>query len=191
MSNILAFGPLAGSALGVVLVAALVAMSGMIRYIGNNRAAGGREAVVGQGLDRGRPDRAEGRGWLPARRPRGGLHFFFLFQYRLAYPVAGDHAAGAGSAMRSPVTAHRWRPTRPWPPIRRTSTSRTPAAFLEHGGRMAAAQDPARGRLRHQPSSSSWSSPATTPSPLSLTGPRKAFGADGRGHRRARRPSPW
>ena len=39
MSNLVAFGPLVGSALFVVLAAAFVAASGMVRYIGNNRVA--------------------------------------------------------------------------------------------------------------------------------------------------------
>ena len=39
MSNLLALGPLVGSALFVVLAAVFVAASGMVRYIGNNRVA--------------------------------------------------------------------------------------------------------------------------------------------------------
>jgi uncharacterized membrane protein YqiK len=83
MSNLLAFGPLVGSALFVVLAAAFVAASGMVRYIGNNRVAvveklWSRRGSIAGGLIALK----EEAGFQPDVL-RGGLHFFFPFQYRL------------------------------------------------------------------------------------------------------------
>ncbi|WP_029915533.1 SPFH domain-containing protein [Caulobacter sp. UNC358MFTsu5.1] len=84
MSNVLALGPLVGSALFVVLaLAAFVALSGMIRYIGNNRVAvveklWSRRGSIAGGLIALK----EEAGFQPDVL-RGGLHFFFPFQYRL------------------------------------------------------------------------------------------------------------
>ncbi|MBO9557363.1 MAG: flotillin family protein [Caulobacter sp.] len=83
MSNVLALGPLVGSALFVVLAAAFVALSGMIRYIGNNRVAvveklWSRRGSIAGGLIALK----EEAGFQPDVL-RGGLHFFFPFQYRL------------------------------------------------------------------------------------------------------------
>lgn len=83
MSNILAFGPLAGSALGVVLVVALVAVSGMIRYIGNNRVAVVEKLWSGKGSIAGGLIALKGEAGFQPDVLRGGLHFFFPFQYRL------------------------------------------------------------------------------------------------------------
>ena len=83
MSNLLAFGPLVGSTLFVVLAAAFVASSGMVRYIGNNRVAvveklWSRRGSIAGGLIALK----EEAGYQPDVL-RGGLHFFFPFQYRL------------------------------------------------------------------------------------------------------------
>jgi uncharacterized membrane protein YqiK len=83
MSNLLAFGPLVGSALFVVLAAAFVAASGMVRYIGNTRVAvveklWSRRGSIAGGLIALK----EEAGFQPDVL-RGGLHFFFPFQYRL------------------------------------------------------------------------------------------------------------
>ncbi|HWW27091.1 MAG TPA: SPFH domain-containing protein, partial [Caulobacter sp.] len=83
MSNLLALGPLVGSALFVVLAAVFVAVSGMVRYIGNNRVAvveklWSRRGSIAGGLIALK----EEAGFQPDVL-RGGLHFFFPFQYRL------------------------------------------------------------------------------------------------------------
>ncbi|TCS13135.1 SPFH domain-containing protein [Caulobacter sp. BK020] len=83
MSNLLALGPLVGSALFVVLAAVFVAASGMVRYIGNNRVAvveklWSRRGSIAGGLIALK----EEAGFQPDVL-RGGLHFFFPFQYRL------------------------------------------------------------------------------------------------------------
>ena len=83
MSNILAFGPLAGSALAVVLVAALIAVSGMIRYIGNNRVAVVEKLWSTKGSIAGGLIALKGEAGFQPDVLRGGLHFFFPFQYRL------------------------------------------------------------------------------------------------------------
>lgn len=83
MSNILAFGPVAGSALGVVLVAVLVGVSGMIRYIGNNRVAVVEKLWSGKGSIAGGLIALKGEAGFQPDVLRGGLHFFFPFQYRL------------------------------------------------------------------------------------------------------------
>ncbi|WP_297509825.1 SPFH domain-containing protein [uncultured Caulobacter sp.] len=83
MSNILAFGPVAGSALAVVLIAALIAVSGMIRYIGNNRVAVVEKLWSGKGSIAGGLIALKGEAGFQPDVLRGGLHFFFPFQYRL------------------------------------------------------------------------------------------------------------
>lgn len=83
MSNILAFGPLVGSALVVVLIAAVVAASGMIRYIGNNRVAVVEKLWSGKGSIASGLIALKGEAGFQPDVLRGGLHFFFPFQYRL------------------------------------------------------------------------------------------------------------
>ncbi len=83
MSNFMAFGPLVGSALVVVFVAAIVAVSGMIRYIGNNRVAVVEKLWSGKGSIAGGLIALKGEAGFQPDVLRGGLHFFFPFQYRL------------------------------------------------------------------------------------------------------------
>src|SRR3569623_893002 len=83
MISLGALGPLVGSALFVVLVAALIRASGMIRYIGNNRVAVVEKLWSGKGSVRGGIIALRGEAGFQPDVLRGGMHFFFPFQYRL------------------------------------------------------------------------------------------------------------
>ena len=84
MSNVLALGPLVGSALFVVLaLAAFVALSGMVRYIGNNRVAVVEKLWSRRGSIAGGLIALKEEAGFQPEILRGGLHFFFPFQYRL------------------------------------------------------------------------------------------------------------
>jgi len=83
MSNVLAFGPLAGSALFVVVLIVFVFTSGMIRYIGNNRVAVVEKLWSGKGSIAGGLIALKGEAGFQPDVLRGGLHFFFPFQFRL------------------------------------------------------------------------------------------------------------
>ena len=83
MSSLGAFGPVIGSALVVVLAAALVRASGMVRYIGNNRVAIVEKLWSLRGSIQGGLIALKGEAGFEPDVLRGGLHFFFPFQYRL------------------------------------------------------------------------------------------------------------
>ena len=83
MTSILAYGPIVGSALIVVLAAALIRASGMIRYIGNNRVAVVEKLWSGRGSIVGGLIALKGEAGYQPDVLRGGLHFFMPFQYRL------------------------------------------------------------------------------------------------------------
>jgi uncharacterized membrane protein YqiK len=76
------FGPLAGSALVVVLVV-LIWASGIIRYIGNNRIAVVEKLWSFKGSIHGGLIAMQGEAGFQPEVLRGGLHFFVPFQYRL------------------------------------------------------------------------------------------------------------
>jgi uncharacterized membrane protein YqiK len=122
MSSSMTFGPVLGSALVVVLcVAALTALallSGAIRYIGNNRIAVVEKLWSNRGSIKGGLIALHGEAGFQPDIMRGGLHFFFPFQYRLhiqplvtipqgrigyvfardGVPLAADQALGANPA---------------------------------------------------------------------------------------------
>lgn len=79
----MAFGPLVGSALFVVLAIAFVAVSGMVRYIGNNRVAVVEKLWSRRGSIAGGLIALKEEAGFQPEILRGGLHFFFPFQYRL------------------------------------------------------------------------------------------------------------
>lgn len=83
MISLGALGPVIGSALFVVLAAALIRASGLIRYIGNNRVAVVEKLWSGKGSVRGGIIAMHGEAGFQPEVLRGGLHFFFPFQYRL------------------------------------------------------------------------------------------------------------
>ena len=118
MSSLGAFGPVIGSALVVVLAAAIVRASGMVRYIGNNRVAVVEKLWSLRGSIQGGLIALGGEAGFEPDVLRGGLHFFFPFQYRLhiqplvtipqgrigyifardGHPLAADQALAANPA---------------------------------------------------------------------------------------------
>jgi len=83
MTSLVAFGPVLGSALVVALAAALIRASGMIRYIGNNRVAVVEKLWSGRGSVKSGLIALKGEAGYQPDVLRGGVHFFFPFQYRL------------------------------------------------------------------------------------------------------------
>jgi len=79
------FGPdLAGLAIAALLVFALIGyFSGSVRYIPNNRIAVVEKLWSGKGSIRGGLIALKGEAGFQPDTLRGGLHFFFPFQYRL------------------------------------------------------------------------------------------------------------
>jgi uncharacterized membrane protein YqiK len=77
------FGPVLGAALFVVLVVGLVLVSGMIRYIGNNRIAVVERLWSLKGSIAGGLIALKGEAGFQPEVLRGGVHFFVPFQYRL------------------------------------------------------------------------------------------------------------
>jgi uncharacterized membrane protein YqiK len=83
MTSLLAPEPLVGSALALALLAALILVSGMIRYIGNNRVAVVEKLWSTRGSIQGGLIALKGEAGYQPDVLRGGLHFFMPFQYRL------------------------------------------------------------------------------------------------------------
>jgi uncharacterized membrane protein YqiK len=83
MTSLSAFGPYIGSALAVVLAVVLVRLSGIVRYIGNNRIAIVEKLWSGRGSIRSGLIALRGEAGFQPEVLRGGLHFFVPFQYRL------------------------------------------------------------------------------------------------------------
>jgi uncharacterized membrane protein YqiK len=83
MTSLSALGPVIGSALLLVLAAVLVRLSGMIRYIGNNRVAVVEKLWSGKGSIKGGIIALHGEAGFQPDVLRGGLHLFMPFQYRL------------------------------------------------------------------------------------------------------------
>ena len=83
MSSFDALGPILGSALAVVILAALIRVSGAIRYIGNTRVAIVERLWSPKGSLKGGLIALAGEAGFQPDVLRGGLHLFFPFQYRL------------------------------------------------------------------------------------------------------------
>jgi uncharacterized membrane protein YqiK len=83
MTSLPALEPIIGSALFVVLTAVLIRLSGMIRYIGNNRVAVVEKLWSPKGSIKGGIIALRGEAGFQPDVLRGGLHFFFPFQFRL------------------------------------------------------------------------------------------------------------
>jgi uncharacterized membrane protein YqiK len=83
MTSLYALGPYIGSAAAVILAAILVRVSGLIRYIGNNRIAIVEKLWSGRGSIRSGIIALQGEAGFQPEVLRGGLHFFVPFQYRL------------------------------------------------------------------------------------------------------------
>ncbi len=83
MSSFDALGPILGSALAVVILAALIRVSGAIRYIGNTRVAIVERLWSPKGSLKGGLIALGGEAGFQPDVLRGGLHLFFPFQYRL------------------------------------------------------------------------------------------------------------
>src|ERR1700761_9857623 len=71
------------AALALALLAALVRLSGVVRYIGNNRIAIVEKLWSGKGSIRSGLIALKGEAGFQPEVLRGGLHFFVPFQYRL------------------------------------------------------------------------------------------------------------
>lgn len=74
---------LAGGGIGAVAVLALVYLSGVIRYVGNNRVAVVEKLWSGRGSVEGGFIALAGEAGFQPEVLRGGFHFFFPFQYRV------------------------------------------------------------------------------------------------------------
>ena len=83
MSSFDAYGPVLGAALFVVLAAGLIRLSGMIRYIANNRVAVIEKLWSGKGSVKSGLIALHGEAGYQPEVLRGGMHVFFPFQYRL------------------------------------------------------------------------------------------------------------
>jgi len=83
MTSLNALGPYIGSALAVVVAVVLVRLSGLVRYIGNNRIAIVEKLWSGRGSIRSGLIALRGEAGFQPEVLRGGLHFFVPFQYRL------------------------------------------------------------------------------------------------------------
>ena len=83
MHSSMAFGPLAGSALFVVLAALITWLSGMFRYIGNNRVAVVEKLWSAKGSIKSGLIALHGEAGFQPDVLRGGAHLFMPFQYRL------------------------------------------------------------------------------------------------------------
>ena len=83
MSNLLEAAPLVGSLVLIVLALILVFGSGMIRYVGNSRVAVVEKLWSGKGSIRSGIIALNGEAGFQPDVLRGGIHFFFPFQYRL------------------------------------------------------------------------------------------------------------
>jgi uncharacterized membrane protein YqiK len=87
MNPLMAFGPLVGSALlvvlGLIVLAALAIVTGTVRYIGNNRVAVVEKLWSGKGSIRGGLIALNGEAGFQPAVLRGGVHFFVPLQYRL------------------------------------------------------------------------------------------------------------
>lgn len=75
--------PLAASGLGVLALVLLLAVSGMIRYVGNNHAAIVEKLWSGRGSITGGLIALKGEAGFQPTVLRGGFHFFVPFQYKL------------------------------------------------------------------------------------------------------------
>ncbi len=75
--------PLAASAVGVLVLLALFSVSGIVRYVGNNRIAIVEKLWSGSGSIAGGLIALKGQAGFQPGVLRGGFHFFFPFQYRL------------------------------------------------------------------------------------------------------------
>ena len=83
MTSLYALGPYIGSASAVVLAVVIVRLSGMVRYIGNNRIAIVEKLWSGRGSIRSGIIARRGEAGFQPEVLRGGLHFFMPFQFRL------------------------------------------------------------------------------------------------------------
>ena len=75
--------PLAASILGVLVLVLVLAMSGMVRYVGNNHAAVVEKLWSGRGSITSGLIALKGEAGFQPTVLRGGFHFFVPFQFRL------------------------------------------------------------------------------------------------------------
>ena len=75
--------PWAASAVGVFVLLVIFVLSGIVRYVGNNRIAIVEKLWSGRGSISGGLIALKGQAGFQPGVLRGGFHFFFPFQYRL------------------------------------------------------------------------------------------------------------
>lgn len=83
MQNLWASAPYVGALVIVIVLLAVILASGMIRYIANNRVAVVEKLWSGSGSIKSGIIALGGEAGFQPATLRGGLHFFFPFQYRL------------------------------------------------------------------------------------------------------------
>jgi len=83
MQNLWASAPYVGALVIVVILLVAILASGMIRYIANNRVAVVEKLWSGSGSIKSGIIAQNGEAGFQPAVLRGGLHFFFPFQYRL------------------------------------------------------------------------------------------------------------
>ena len=83
MSNLPEYAPWIGALLAAAVVVGLIIASGMIRYIANDRVAVVEKLWSPSGSIRGGIIAMSGEAGFQPEVLRGGLHFFFPFQFRL------------------------------------------------------------------------------------------------------------
>jgi uncharacterized membrane protein YqiK len=79
----LSYLPWAASALGALLILCVLALSGMLRYVGNNHAAIVEKLWSGKGSITAGLIALKGEAGFQPTVLRGGFHLFFPFQFRL------------------------------------------------------------------------------------------------------------
>ncbi|HWA62511.1 MAG TPA: SPFH domain-containing protein [Caulobacteraceae bacterium] len=83
MTDIVSYAPWLGALVVLIVLAVLFASSGMVRYIGNNRVAVVEKLWSSTGSIKSGIIALKGEAGFQPDVLRGGLHFFFPFQFRL------------------------------------------------------------------------------------------------------------
>ena len=94
--------PWAASAVGVFVLLVIFIVSGIVRYVGNNRIAIVEKLWSGGGSISGGLIALKGQAGFQPGVLRGGFHFFFPFQYPPARPTPGHHSPGPGRLRLRP-----------------------------------------------------------------------------------------
>ena len=156
------------------------------RFIPNDRMGVVEKRWSGRGSVKGGLIALRGEAGFQPSILRGGLHADAAAVPRARHAARHDLRRDA-SATSSRATARRSRRRRRSPRTERRRTSRTSAHFLERRPARPAAQDPARGHVRHQPRPVRRRHRRTRSIYLRSNQDEDDCPPDGGGHRRARR----